>query len=121
MEGQVGLKEGLHVKDGRVYVLKLWLRLFPGDMHADLQKLSNACFSKRVDFGQVNPQEYVTFWGLMVAKTVDRKRDGDLWENSNILDGIRDQPQFQKYMEFRTVTLFVLLSCIVRSRYTQLV
>jgi hypothetical protein len=50
MGGQVGLKEGLHVTDGRVDILKLWLRLYPGDMHADLRKLNDACLSKRADF-----------------------------------------------------------------------
>jgi hypothetical protein len=84
MEGHVGLKEGLHVTDGRVDILKLWLRLYPGDMHAGLQKLNNACSSKRVDFGQVISQEYVRFWGLIVAKPVRSKRGGDLWENTNI-------------------------------------
>jgi hypothetical protein len=54
--GHVGLKEGLHVKDGRVDFLKLWLRLNPGDMHADLQKINDAFLSKRVEIGQVNPQ-----------------------------------------------------------------
>jgi hypothetical protein len=51
----VGLKEGLHVTDGRVDILKLWLRLYPVDMHADLRKLNDACLSKRADIKQVNP------------------------------------------------------------------
>jgi hypothetical protein len=34
----------------------------------------------------------------MVAGTVYGQRGRDLWENSNMLDGIRDQPQFQKYI-----------------------
>jgi hypothetical protein len=55
MGGQVGLKEGLHLTDGRVDILKLWLRLYPGDMHADLRKLNDARFSKRADFRHVSP------------------------------------------------------------------
>jgi hypothetical protein len=54
MGGQVGLKEGLPVMDGRVDILKLWLRLYPGDMHADLRKLYDASLSKRADFTQAN-------------------------------------------------------------------
>jgi hypothetical protein len=73
MEGHVGLKEGLPLADGRVDVLKLWLRLFPGGMHVDLQKINKACLSKRLDFWQVNPQEYVRFWGLMVTKIAHSK------------------------------------------------
>jgi hypothetical protein len=38
--------------------------------------LNNACLSKRVDFGQVNPKEYVRLWGLMAAGTVHSKRVG---------------------------------------------
>jgi hypothetical protein len=55
MGGHVGLKEGLHVTDGRLDILKLWLRLYPGDMHANLRKLNDACLSKRADFRQVSP------------------------------------------------------------------
>jgi hypothetical protein len=76
IEGHVGLKEGLHVTDGRADVLKLWLS--PGDMHANLQKLSDASLSKRADFRQVSPQDYVRFWGLMVAGTVNSRRGRDL-------------------------------------------
>jgi hypothetical protein len=36
--------------DGRVDILKLWLQLYPGDMHADLRKLNDAGLSKRADF-----------------------------------------------------------------------
>jgi hypothetical protein len=66
----VGLNKGLRVADGRVDVLKLWHRLFPGDMHADLQKIRNACLSQRVDFGHVSPQEYVVlgFDGATMAQ-----------------------------------------------------
>jgi hypothetical protein len=46
MGGQVGLKEGLHVTDGRVDILKLWLRLYPGDMHADLRKVNDVGFKQ---------------------------------------------------------------------------
>jgi hypothetical protein len=97
VEVHVGLNEGLHVTDGQVDVSKLWLRLYPGDMHADLQKFDNLCLSKRVDFVQASPQEYVWLWGLIVAKAV----------HSN-MDGIRDQPQFQKYMAFQCLGLFFL-------------
>jgi hypothetical protein len=39
MGGLVGLKEGLLLlTDGRVDILKLWLQLYPGDMHADVLK-----------------------------------------------------------------------------------
>jgi hypothetical protein len=55
----VGLKEDLLVTDGRVDILKLWLRLYPGDMHADLRKLNYARLSKRADFRQVSPAELV--------------------------------------------------------------
>jgi uncharacterized protein with NAD-binding domain and iron-sulfur cluster len=85
-------------------------------MHADLQKSSNACLSKRVDFGQVSPKEYARFWGQVVAETVHSKRSGGDWENSNILYGIRGQPQFQKVhgipqfiCVFMTFSNFVLL------------
>jgi hypothetical protein len=108
MKGHVGLKEGLSVTDGRVDVLKAWLWLYPGVMHAALQKLNNARLSKRADFGQVGPQEYIRLGGLMVAETIHSIRGRDLWENSNILDGMRNQPQFQKYMAFESLILFVL-------------
>jgi hypothetical protein len=36
----------------------------------------------------------------MVAGTVYGKRVRDFWENNNMLDEIRDQSQFQKYMAF---------------------
>jgi hypothetical protein len=100
MGGQVELKEGLPLTDGRVDILKLWLWLYPGDMHADLRELNDARFNKRADFRHVSPAEFVRYWGLMVAGAVYGQRGRDLWENNNMLDGIRDQPQFQKYMEF---------------------
>jgi hypothetical protein len=74
MGEQVGLKVVLLVTDGRVVILKLWLRLYPGDMHADLRNLNDACLSNRADFRQVNPSEFVRFWGLMVAGTVYGQR-----------------------------------------------
>ena len=113
MGGQVGLKEGLPVTDGRVDILKLWLRLYPGDMHADLRKLNDEGLSKRADFRQVSPTEFVRFWGLMIAGTVYAQRGRDLWENSNMLDGIRDQPQFQKYMAFHRfkITRSLIIYC----------
>jgi hypothetical protein len=100
MGGYVGLNEGLLVTDGRVKVLKLWLRLYPGDMHADLRNLNVACLSNRGDFRQVNPTEFVKFWSLMVAGIVYGQRGRYLCENSNMLDEIRDHPQFQKYKAF---------------------
>jgi hypothetical protein len=58
----------LHVTDGRVDVLKLWLQYYPGDMHADLQKLNDTRLSKNENFREViNPQEYVMLRGLVVA------------------------------------------------------
>jgi hypothetical protein len=48
MGGHVGLKEGLPMTDGRVDILKPWLRLYPGDMHADLRKLNDACLRGRI-------------------------------------------------------------------------
>jgi hypothetical protein len=78
MRLHVGLKEGLHVTDGRVDILKLWLRLYPGDMHADLRKLNDEGLRKRADFRQVCPTEFVRFWGLMVAGTVYGQMDRDL-------------------------------------------
>jgi hypothetical protein len=36
----------------------------------------------------------------MVVGTVYGQRGKDLRENNNMLDGIRHQPQFQKYMAF---------------------
>jgi hypothetical protein len=59
MGGQVGPKEDLLVTDGRVDILKLWLRLYPGDMHADLRKLNYAYLSTRAEFRQVRPAELV--------------------------------------------------------------
>jgi hypothetical protein len=82
MGGQVGLKEGLPVTDGRVDILKLWLPLYPGDMHVDLRKLNDACLSKRADFGHVIPTEFVNFGSLMVAGTVYGLRGRDLLENN---------------------------------------
>jgi hypothetical protein len=61
MRGHVGLKEGLPLTDGRVDILKLWLRLYPGDMPADLRKLNDACLSKRADFRHVSPAAFVRF------------------------------------------------------------
>jgi hypothetical protein len=69
-------------------------------MHADLRKLNDAGLSKRMDFRQVSSAEFVKFWGLMVAGTVYGQRGRDLWENSNMLDGIRDQSQLKIYMAF---------------------
>jgi hypothetical protein len=68
MEAHVGLKEGLPVTDGRVDVLKLWLRPYPGDIHADLQIINSVRLSKRVDFGHVSPPEYVRFWGFDASR-----------------------------------------------------
>jgi hypothetical protein len=76
------------VTDGRVDILELWLRLYPGDMHADLRKLNDASLSKRADL--INPTEFAMFWGLMVAGTVYGQRGRDLWENNNVLAGIKD-------------------------------
>jgi hypothetical protein len=92
MRGQVGLKEGLPVTDGRVDILKVWLWLYPGDTHADLRKLNDAGLSKMADFTQVSPTKFVSFGGLMVAGNVYGQRGRDLWENNNMLSGIRDQP-----------------------------
>jgi hypothetical protein len=117
MGGQVGLKEGLHVTHGRVDILKLWLRLYTGDMHANLRKLNDAGLSKRADFRQVNPAELVRFWGLMVAGTVYGQRGRDLWEINNMLDGIRDQPQFQKYMAFHRFKIIRSLTNIAKQRH----
>jgi hypothetical protein len=61
MGGQVGLKEGLPVTDGRVDILKLRLPLYPGDMHVDLRKLNDANLSKMADFRHVSPAEFVNF------------------------------------------------------------
>jgi hypothetical protein len=52
MGGHVGIKEGLHVTVGRAGILKLWLRLYPGDIHADLWRRNDAR-GKRADFGKV--------------------------------------------------------------------
>jgi hypothetical protein len=80
--GHVGLKEGLPVTDGRVDVLKLWLRLNPGDMHADLRELNNACLNKRVDFGQVSPHQRVcNVFGFDGRRNRPLQRGRDLWSD----------------------------------------
>jgi hypothetical protein len=66
------------VTDGRVDILEIWLRLYSGDMHADLRKLNDAGLSMRADFRQVSPAEFVKCWGLMVAGTVYGQRGKDL-------------------------------------------
>jgi hypothetical protein len=60
--GQVGQKNGSHVIDGRVDILKLWHCHSPGDMHADPRKLNFVGLSKRADFRQVSPAEFATLW-----------------------------------------------------------
>jgi hypothetical protein len=47
MGGQVGLNEGLLVTDGRVDILKLWLRLYPGRGHARRPTEAKRCMPKQ--------------------------------------------------------------------------
>eukprot|EP00873_Tetraselmis_striata_P011765 jgi/Tetstr1/432029/TSEL_021502.t2 len=43
-------------------------------------------------------REYVRFWGLIIAGALYSQQGRDLWATNITFDGLRDQPNFQRYM-----------------------
>eukprot|EP00873_Tetraselmis_striata_P006595 jgi/Tetstr1/426859/TSEL_017073.t1 len=93
-----GLLEGLPIGDGNVDMLKLWLTLYPGDIEADLERVNASGLRKSNTHKFISLREYVRFWGLVLAGSLYSQQGQDLWATNITFDGIRDQPDFQRYM-----------------------
>ena len=94
-----GLDGGLPVRDADVDLLKLWLRLYPGDIEQDLGRLNAAGLRRKATFRQVTPREWVQFWGLILASTQYHAKGKALWD-APPRRGVRDPPRFDSWMKF---------------------
>mmetsp|Transcript_24840 Transcript_24840/g.63966 ORF Transcript_24840/g.63966 Transcript_24840/m.63966 type:complete len:187 (-) Transcript_24840:119-679(-) len=93
-----GLRGGLPYRDGALDLLALWLKLYPGDVVQDLEKLNDYALRTRTTFRPVTKSEWVRFWGLVLAARQFNQKGKALWADHTEADGIREAPNFQKYM-----------------------
>jgi hypothetical protein len=61
------LRGGIHEHDGGFDPLALWLRLYPGNIDNDLERLNASALRSRSTFRHVTIYEWVRFWGLILV------------------------------------------------------
>jgi hypothetical protein len=93
-----GLRGGLPVRDGDVHLLALWLKLYPGSIEDDLQRLNSQGILRKSTFSPVSQQEWVTFWGLVIGARQFSVQGRGLWETAS--DGFQPAPNFGQYMSW---------------------
>eukprot|EP00873_Tetraselmis_striata_P037229 jgi/Tetstr1/457493/TSEL_044075.t1 len=112
-----GLRGGLPYRDGALDLLALWLKLYPGDVVQDLEKLNDYALRTRTTFRPVTESEWVRFWGLVLAARQFNQKGKALWADHTEADGIREAPNFQKYMphwRFERIRALVKFHCEIQ-------
>eukprot|EP00873_Tetraselmis_striata_P011764 jgi/Tetstr1/432028/TSEL_021502.t1 len=94
----VGLRDGLPIGVGSVDLVQLWVMMYPCDMSTDLEKVNAAGLRRSSTQKLISMREYVRFWGLIIAGALYSQQGRDLWATNITFDGLRDQPNFQRYM-----------------------
>eukprot|EP00873_Tetraselmis_striata_P025536 jgi/Tetstr1/445800/TSEL_033446.t1 len=94
----VGLRDGLPIGVGSVDLVQLWVKMYPGDLSADLEKVNAASLRRSSTRKLISMREYVRFWGLVIAGALYSQQGRDLWATNITFDGLRDQPSFQRYI-----------------------
>eukprot|EP00873_Tetraselmis_striata_P019890 jgi/Tetstr1/440154/TSEL_028511.t1 len=94
----VGLRDGLPIGVGSVDLVQLWVMMYPGDLSADMEKVNAAGLRRSSTQKLISMREYVRFWELVIAGALYSQQGRDLWATNITFDGLRDQPNFQRYM-----------------------
>eukprot|EP00873_Tetraselmis_striata_P010849 jgi/Tetstr1/431113/TSEL_020829.t1 len=84
-----GLRGGLPYRDGALDLLALWLKLYPGDVVQDLEKLNDYALRTRTTFRPVTKSEWVRFWGLVLAARQFNQKGKALWADCRSIRHIR--------------------------------
>ena len=80
----VGLIGGLPINHhGDLDLLALWLKLYPGSMEDDLKRVNEAGLRQRHSFNAVSAQEWVKFWGLVLAARQFHVKGKYLWAKAD--------------------------------------
>lgn len=95
-----GLRGGLPYRDGDLDMLGLWIKMYPGDIPTDITRLNETALRTRTSFRPVTESEWVRFWGLIIAARQFNQKGHHLWGDHTMTDGIREAPNFQKYMPY---------------------
>ena len=93
-----GLKGGLPTKDSDVDLLGLWLKMYPGDMQDDINRINAQGLRQRYNWKLITQREFVTFWGLIIGASQFHQKGKCMWTNS-ARRGIRDPPRFDCWMK----------------------
>ena len=81
---QLGLSGGLPVKqNGEPDLLALWLKLYPGSIDDDLERVNKAGLQQRHSFKSVSAQEWICFWGLVLAARQFHVKGKNLWTEAD--------------------------------------
>eukprot|EP00873_Tetraselmis_striata_P015222 jgi/Tetstr1/435486/TSEL_024391.t1 len=94
----VGLRDGLPIGVGSVDLVQLWVMMYPCDLSADLEKVNAAGLRRSSTQKLISMHEYVRFWELVIAGALYSQQGRNLWATNITFDGLRDQPNFQRYM-----------------------
>ena len=94
----VGLRGGIPIVNCDVDLVAFFLKLYPGDLDADLKRMNDQGTIKLGRFTPVSKKEMLVFFGCLIGARQFSQKGRNLWETSHIRRGLSEIPDFSKYI-----------------------